>query len=131
MQGRLGKLSYTGWLVLLGLLIAMGMVVHDLMTHPLSWTARVEAYQDGQRALLVVTSLVSAPAIVRTFPTRSLCESQRHDALQEARADGQPLASLTCIVTLPRWAGSLLSLIPQQWAVGTNRVTTLFTLVRN
>ncbi len=50
MQGRLGKFSSTEWLLLLGLLSAAGTVAHDLMTHPLAWTARVEAYHDGGRA---------------------------------------------------------------------------------
>jgi hypothetical protein len=118
MQGRLGKFSYTEWLLLLGLLSAAGTVVYDLMTHPLAWTARVEAYHDGGRALLVETSLVSAPVVVRTFPTRVMCQAWRDDLLQEARADGLPLASLTCLVILPGWAGSLLSLIPRRWTVG-------------
>jgi hypothetical protein len=112
MRGRRGQLSATGWVVLLGCLIAVGLVVHDLMTHPLSLTARVEAYRDGQHALLVGTSIVHAPSVVRTFPTGERCEAQRHEALQEARAAGHPLPSLTCLATLPRWAGALVSLLP-------------------
>jgi hypothetical protein len=115
MRGRRGQLSATGWVVLLGCLIAVGLVVHDLMTHPLSLPARVEAYQDGQHALLVATSLLHAPSVVRTFPTGERCEAHRHEAMQKARAAAQPLPSLVCMGTLPTWAGALVSLLPTRW----------------
>src|SRR5688500_8362443 len=113
MQGRLGKFSYTEWLLLLGLLCAVGTVVYDLMTHPLSWTARVEAYREGQHALLAETSLFHALAVIQTFPSDERCEAHRQDAVREARAMGHPLPSLSYLATLPRWAGTLVSLIPR------------------
>ena len=108
MQGRLGKFSYTEWLLLLGLLCAVGTVVYDLLTHPLAWTARVEAYREGQHALLAETSLFHAPIVVRMSLSDEWC------AAREARAMGHPLPSLSCLATLPRWAGALVSLIPRQ-----------------
>jgi hypothetical protein len=113
MQGRLGKLSYTQWLILLGLLSAGSMAAHDVLTHPLALVARVETYREGQHALLAETSLFHAPAVIRTFPSDERCEAHRQDAVREARAMGHPLPSLTCTATLPRWAGALMSLIPR------------------
>jgi hypothetical protein len=113
MQGRLGQFSYTEWLLLVGLLCAVGTVVYDLMTHPLAWTARVEAYHDGRHALLAETSLFHAPIVVRMFLSDEWCAADRQDAVREAQAMGHPLPSLSCLATLPRWAGTLVSLIPR------------------
>jgi|SRR5687767_12012485 hypothetical protein len=113
MQGRLGPFSSTQWLLLVGLLTAVGMAAHDVMTHPLALVARVETYREGQHALLVETSLFHTPSVKRTFLSEEQCEAHRQAGVRKARAMGQPVPSLTCLATLPRWAGALVSLLPR------------------